>query len=135
MTDYTLRTPSQRYDRYTAQMQRLKTLLDLLRRYRALLMAVGIIILAVAVCFLLAVGSFSGEAKCGDFLYGETPVCGLKAFLSEVRYQYAPAEGEAIWSDASPTEPGPCRVRAISKNAFGIEYCSQVMTEIGRAHV
>lgn len=128
MTDYTLRTPSQRYDRYTAQMQRLKTLLDLLRRYRALLMAVGVIILAAAVCFLLAVGSFSGEAKCGDFLYGETPACGLKAFLSEVRYQYAPADGEGIWRDTPPTEPGPCRVRAVSKNVFGKECFSEEMT-------
>ena len=79
MTDYTLRTPSQRYDRYAAQMQKLRKLLDILRRCRALLIAVGAAALIAAVCFLFTVGSFSGEAKCGDFLYGEAPDCGLKA--------------------------------------------------------
>ena len=128
MTDYTLRTPSQRYDRYTAQMQRLKTLLDLLRRYRALLMAVGVIILAAAVCFLFAVGCFTGEATCGDFLYGESPDCGLKAFMSEVHYQYATTGTEAVWHDAMPTEPGTYRIRAVSKNAFGGERFSEEMT-------
>ena len=128
MTDYTLRTSSQRYDRYRARMEKLKKLLNFMQRYQTALIVVGVMLLAIAVCFPLAVGCFAGKAICDDFIYGETPVCGLKAFLSEVRYQYAPAEGEAIWSDASPTEPGPCRVRAISKNAFGIEYCSQVMT-------
>ena len=128
MTDYTLRTPSQRYDRYAAQMQKLKTLLDLLRRYRILLMAVGAMALAAAVCFLFAVGCFTGKAVCGDFLYGETPDCGLNAFLSGMRYQYASAGGEAVWHDVIPTEPGTYRIRAVSKNAFGGERFSEEMT-------
>jgi len=128
MTDYTLRTPSLRYDRYTAQMQKLRKLLDVLRRCRALLTAVGAAALAAAVCFLFAVGCFTGEAVCGDFLYGETPDCGLKAFLSDVRYQYAPIGTETVWHDAAPTEPGPYRIRAVSKNAFGAERFSEEMT-------
>ena len=111
MTDYTLRTPSQRYDRYISQMQKVKKLLELLRRCRFLLMAVGAVTLAAAVCFLFAVGSFAGDARCGDFLYGETPSCGLTAFLSDMRFQYAPANGEGVWSDAVPTEPGQYRIR------------------------
>lgn len=128
MTDYTLRTPSQRYDRYAAQMQKLRKLLDILRRCRALLIAVGAAALIAAVCFLFTVGSFSGEAICSDFLYGEKPDCGLKAFLSEVRYQYAPIGTEAVWHDAMPTEPGAYRIRAVSKNAFGGERFSEEMT-------
>ena len=128
MTDYTLRTPSQRYDRYTAQMQTLKKLLDILRRCRALLIAVGVSALAAAVCFLFAVGCFTGEATCGDFLYGESPDCGLKAFMSEVHYQYATTGTEAVWHDAMPTEPGTYRIRAVSKNAFGGERFSEEMT-------
>ena len=128
MTDYTLRTPSRRYDRYTARMRKMRKLLDLLRRFRALLMAAGAVVLVAAVCFLLAVGSFSGEAKCSDFLYGEMPACGLRAFLSEVRYQYAPAGGEAAWSYAMPAKPGTYRIRAVSENVFGGDRFSEEMT-------
>lgn len=124
---YQFPAKSQRYDRYEARIKRLNRFLRPIRRHPVL---TGLAVLAVTagmVALLLCIGSFSGELKCGDFRYGDAPDCHLKAFLSKLHYEYAP-EGDSVWTDTLPTQPGAYRIRAVSKNGFGQLRYSDSMT-------
>lgn len=116
---FSLYAESRRYSRYEARIRRFGQILGWVRRHWVMLALAGLLIAVAVVGFLLAVGSFTGSISCEDLIYGETPRCSVEVFLSDVRYQYAAAEGEAVWSDELPTLPGTYRIRAVSKNGFG----------------
>lgn len=122
---YSLSTKSQRYDRYEARMKALGRILDRLRRHPVATTVTVLVLVLGIVAFLLSMGSFSGEAHCDDFVYGDAPQCQLTAFLSKIRYQYETGVG---WSDQLPTAPGTYRIRAVSRNGFGIPRYSEAMT-------
>ncbi|MBQ7344808.1 MAG: transglutaminase domain-containing protein [Oscillospiraceae bacterium] len=125
---YTLQGESQRYSRYETRIQRIGQALGWARRHRIVLALTALWITVAVVGLLLAVGSFTGSLTFETLTYGGSPPCTIHAFLSDVRYQYAPAEGEAVWSDESPTLPGKYRIRAVSKNGFGRERYSDPAT-------
>lgn len=127
MEAYSLREESQRYHRYVEKMRKLQKPARFLYRWRWRLLAAAGAVLALYVCALFLAGSFMGQARCEDFVYGETPVCGLKAPGGEVHYEYAPAQAEAPWQADLPTEPGLYRIRAVSENSLGITRFSREM--------
>lgn len=125
---YSLHAESRRYDRYMARMLALKRMLRFAKRHR-LAIAATALVLAAAVCvFLLTIGTFSGSLNCTDLTYGETPAGSMTAFLSDVQYQYACIDGDPVWSDQTPTQPGQYRIRAVSHNGFGQERYSESAT-------
>lgn len=123
---YSLSTKSQRYDRYEARIKALGRHLDRLRRHPVATTVTVLVLVLGIVAFLLSMGSFYGEAKCDDFVYGDAPSCHLSAFLSKIQYEYASLEGQ--WSDQLPTSTGTYRIRAVSRNGFGIRRYSEEMT-------
>lgn len=127
-TLYSLHARSPRYDRYEARIRAVRRILDGIRRHRIALAVTGAATVAAVLCFLAFVGHFIGQASYEDFVYGEKPQCSVKAFLSDTRYQYAPVDGEAAWSDAAPSLPGQYRIRAVSQNGFGQPHYGEAMT-------
>ena len=125
---YRFSTESQRYDRYEARMRRLGRFLGQIRRHPILAAMTVLVFTAGIIAFLLSIGSFSGELQCGDFRYGDAPSCELKAFLSSVHYQFADTEGDAVWTDILPNQPGTYRIRGVSRNGFGQFRYSEAMT-------
>ena len=125
---YFLPNGSRRYDRYEARMQSLGGIVRAIRKHPILSTLALLVLLGSILAFLLTIGSFSGEARCEDFVYGDAPACSLTAFLSPVRYQYAATEGEPVWSYDFPTTLGTYRIRAVSRNGLGIPRYSQSMT-------
>lgn len=125
---FSLYAESRRYSRYEARIKALGRILDTLRRHRIAVAAGALLVILAIFGFLLTMGTFTGDLRCEDLIYGDTPQCSLKAFLSDVRYQYAAADGEAFWSDDAPTLPGRYRIRAVSKNGFGQPKYSDAMT-------
>ena len=119
---------SQRYNRYEQRVLRIRHRLDWIRRHRVLLIVIAALIVLVVVCFLLTIGSFIGQLRGDTLIYGEKPEGAIRAFLSDIQYQFAPAEGEPIWSDTFPTAPGEHRMRAVSKNGFGQPRYSDCVT-------
>ena len=116
---YSVEPESMRYNKYEARMQVVGRMLDGIRRHKLLVAFVTAAVVALVLCFLGLIGMQSGEAKCADFVYGEEPPCSVKAFLSDLKYQYTAAEGTADWSDRMPSLPGKYRIRAVSRNGFG----------------
>lgn len=116
---FSLGTQSRRYTQYEQRVARLRHSLDWIRRHWILLAVIGVLLAAAVIGFLLTIGTFSGTLSCNSLVYGETPNCSIQAFLSDVHYQFAPAEGEPAWSDHFPSFPGEYRIRAVSKNGFG----------------
>ena len=125
---YSLHREGWRYARYEARVLAAGRFLAWLRRHRIGLALTGVAVLALLLGFLGVIGTFTEPVRCENFVYGDVPFCSAKAFLSQVRYQYAPAEGEAVWSDSAPTAPGAYRVRAVSKNGFGMPRYSEATT-------
>ena len=125
---YSLHKESKRFVRYEERIQAAGRLLDGIKRHRVALTAIAAAVIALVLGFLFMVGTFIGAAKCEDFVYGNDPQCAAKAFLSDTRYQFAPADGEMVWSDTMPTLPGQYRIRAVSQNGFGMPKYSEVMT-------
>ncbi len=119
---------SPRYERYVSRMGKVRKLLAGIRRHWLALTVAAAAVVGLVLCFLSLIGHFSGQARCADFVYGQQPDCGLKAFLSRVEYEYAAACGEPAWSSEMPVEPGQYRIRAVSKNGFGVRRYSEEMT-------
>lgn len=125
---YSLCTVSDRYDRYVARMQAIGRVLNSIRRHRIAISA-ATVLAAVLVCgFLAIIGNFTDALVCQDFIYGDEPSYAAKAFLSDVQYQFSPMEGEAVWSETTPTIPGEYRIRAVSENGFGRPNYSEEMS-------
>ena len=125
---FSLRAESPRYRRYEARVQRLAKTLRWAKGHWLLLTLAALLTIAAVIGFLLTVGTFTGTLDCKTLVYGENPQCSMDAFLSQVSYQYAPAEGEPVWSDTFPTLPGQYRIRAVSKNGFGQPRYSDFVT-------
>lgn len=125
---YSLRQESKRFSRYEERVQAVGRLLDAIKRHRIALIATVATVIVLIFGFLFIIGTFIGVAKCENFVYGNDPQCAAKAFLSDARYQFAPAVGEAVWSDTTPVLPGQYRIRAVSRNGFGMPKYSEVMT-------
>ena len=120
---------SARYSRYEAKMQRVGQILDGIKRHRIAVGLIATTIIALLICFLGMIGHFMGVPSCRDYIYGDQPACSVNAFLfDDMQYQFASAEGEAIWSNSSPILPGPYRIRAVSQNGFGQPKYSQAAT-------
>lgn len=125
---YSLSTESKRFSRYEERIQAVGRLLDGIKRHRIALAVTAATVIVLVLGFLFMIGTFIGTAKCEDFVYGNEPQCAAKAFLSDTSYQFAPVDGEAVWSDTTPILPGQYRIRAVSKNGFGMPKYSEVMT-------
>lgn len=127
-SEFSMRTQSRRYEDYEKRIQGVRKMFDYIRRHRIALTAVAIALTGLVFCFLGMIGHFTGEARCSDFYYGEQPQSSLRAFLTGVEYQYASADGEPVWSDQAPVVPGQYRIRAVSRNGFGVYRYSEEMT-------
>ena len=125
---FNLDTESRRYSRYARRIARFRHTLDWAKGHWLLMTVIALLITAAVIGFLLIIGTFTGALTCDSLIYGETPSCSIRAFLSEVHYQFAPAEGEAVWSNHFPTAPGEYRIRAVSKNGFGQKKYSNDVT-------
>ena len=122
---------SPRYERYVSRIGKIRKLLAGIRRHWFALTAAAAAVVGLVLCFLSLIGHFSGQAFCADFVYGQQPDCGLKAFLSPVEYEYASACGEPAWSSEMPVEPGQYRIRAVSKNGFGkLRYSEEMIATL-----
>ena len=113
-----------RYDAYVDRMRFLYKIVDVLARFKYVILLVVASLCSATVAFLLYIGSFSTMPFIPNFSYGESESAQAEAFLSDVRYEYA-AKDSDVWSAEAPTRAGEYKVRAISKNGFGKERYSE----------
>lgn len=125
---YSPHAESQRYAQYEAKIRAVRAFLDALWRHRLVIAALSLVV-AGLICGLLAVmGTFIGTFTCQDFTYGDVPPGNARAFLSDIHYEFAPADNDGVWTANTPTELGPFRIRAVSKNGFGAPRYSEDVT-------
>lgn len=119
-TVYFKPTQSRRYERYVDRIRMLGKAFVFIRKHRIAICTAMAVVTGAILCLLAISGFFMGEARCGDYVYGELPQCGLQAFLSEYTYQYASGQDGNVWTDGLPAMPGQYRLRAVTKNPLGI---------------
>ncbi|MBQ8432914.1 MAG: hypothetical protein IJX28_08535 [Clostridia bacterium] len=109
------------YQAYEEKMQRIAQRIQWVRRYRYLLLAGGIALLALCATLLLLQGALLSDASAPEepLVYGSPTSFRANAFLGRVTFEYRVAgEGEA-WSTELPRLPGNYLARAVSHRTFG----------------
>lgn len=109
----------ERYERYEQRMLMLLKVLKWIKKYYKIITIPLAVATVAALSFLAVVGTFFETPVCSDCVYGEYPQVQATAFLSDVYYEYCPADGEGTWSADRPSQTGTYMMRAVSKNGFG----------------
>lgn len=118
------------FGRYEAYERRIRTLARVLwwlvKHY--LKIAIPTAVAAAALTFVGTVpGIVTEPVSCPDLVYGTAPTCSAQALMSDIVYEYAAMEEDAVWSTQAPDVAGMYRVRAVTKNGFGKPRYSEEM--------
>ena len=106
------------YENYRNKVLRLSAFLSKVVKHMALIITICSVVLAAVITLLLTIG-LPGKVECtAEVIYGDSYDCLAKAFLSDVRLEYAPADADE-WSEEKPYLPGSYQVRAVGSSAFG----------------
>ena len=91
------------YDRYENKIKKFAKFRNVIKRFKFLFLAIFALMIAAVATLLGLKGSFSGEIKISDSVYGESysDPEGVSAFLSSVSYEYAKA-GSEDWNSQKP---------------------------------
>ena len=107
------------YDAYVVKMKKLVKIRNWIIKYKFLLLAIAVIILAGTISFLASIGSISIVNDCKEeIVYGEKIKFEASAFLKEVTYEYR-GDGIRQWTTELPIYPGEYEVRGVAKGFFG----------------
>ena len=106
------------YENYQKKIQKVAAVLSKVVKHLALIIGVLSAVLVITIT-LLATKGLTGAVKCeSSIVYGESLLCEAKAFLSDVRYQYAPKNSET-WSEVPPILPGEYKIRGVGISSSG----------------
>ena len=108
-----------RYDRYERRVERFVRTLEFVKKHRVSIILTALAIIACIFALMFFSGSITSGIVCDSLHYGEYSELGASAFLCDVKYQFS-SDGES-WSEHPPTAAGEYYVRAVTKNALGIE--------------
>ncbi|MDE6613422.1 MAG: hypothetical protein K2K28_02590, partial [Clostridia bacterium] len=115
------------YDDYRKKMNKLKNVLDTVKRFRVPIIIVCAALIALIVTLMSVSGIVYDKTDCPAALtYGEELDYRAKAVLKSVRYEYA-EENSDNWSSEKPVRAGSYKVRPVSKSVFGT-------TRYGKTH-
>lgn len=107
------------YDAYVVKMKKLVALRNWILKYKFILLAITIVILAGTISFLASIGSIKIVNDCKEeIVYGEKIKFQASAFLKEVSYEYR-GDGMRQWTSELPLYPGEYEVRGVAKGFFG----------------
>ena len=107
------------YDNYRKKMNKLKNVLDIIKRFRVLIIIVCAALVALIVTLMSVSGIVYDKTDCPATLtYGEDLSYRAKAVFKSVRYEYA-EENSDKWTDTKPVRAGSYKVRPVSKDVFG----------------
>lgn len=112
--------PAGRYQQYENKIQKAAKIVKFVRRHRIAFAAALLALAAVFFCLTYCMGIFTQDIECADLIYGEEMQFSAKAFLTDVRFEYA-VSGSDSWTDTAPVIPGEYDIRAVSENLYGKE--------------
>ncbi len=112
--------PAGRYQQYENKIQRIAKVIKFVRRHRIAFAVTFLTLAAVFFCFTYCMGIFTQDIECADLIYGEEMQLSAKAFLTDIRFEYA-VSGSDSWTDTAPVIPGEYDIRAVSENLYGKE--------------
>lgn len=106
------------YENYQNKIKKVAAVLSKIVKHLVLIIGVLSAVVVISVT-LLATKGLTGAVKCeSTLIYGEAFDCEAKAFLSDVRYEYAPRNSEE-WSAERPVFPGEYKVRGVGISSTG----------------
>ncbi|MDE5722378.1 MAG: transglutaminase-like domain-containing protein [Clostridia bacterium] len=107
------------YDDYRKKMNKLKNVLDTVKRFRVLIIIVCAALIALIVTLMSVSGIVYDKTDCPATLtYGEELDYRAKAVFKSVSYEYA-EENSDKWTYEKPVRAGSYKVRPVSKSVFG----------------
>ena len=112
--------PAGRYQQYENKIQKVAKIIKFIRRHRIAFAAAFLTLAAVFFCLTYCMGIFTQDIECADLIYGEEMNFSAKAFLTDIRFEYA-VSGSDSWTDTTPVIPGEYDIRAVSENLYGKE--------------
>lgn len=93
--------PAGRYQQYENKIQKVAKIIKFIRRHRIALAAAFLTLAAVFFCLTYCMGIFTQDIECADLIYGEEMNFSAKAFLTDIRFEYA-VSGSDSWTDTPP---------------------------------
>ncbi len=116
------------YEKYRQKTLKVARFLQLVKRFRALILSVAAFIVASTATLLGIAGLVYEDGVCPpQIAYGERVSYQSSAIFTEVWYEYARLNSEE-WSREMPVQVGEYAVRSVSKSVFGNPRYGKVQT-------
>ena len=107
-------------------MLKIKRVLDVIYKFRVLIIAVVLLVTGAISALLITKGTLiTVEACASEVRYGDQLSYEVKAFISTVEYEYKKV-GDGNWQTEMPREVGAFEVRAVGKRSFGGKFYGEV---------
>ena len=107
------------YEPYEEKIRKIAHVRDVIYKFRFFILGAVALITGLVIAFLSVQGSILKDVNMkSSYVYGESFSPSATAFMRDVEYEYC--EG-GTWTKKKPVMPGGYRVRAKSKNGFGMD--------------
>ena len=113
------------YQDYKEKINRRVKIRRTLRKYRVAIICAISLIALLMLSFMVTKGMvFGNTLENGKIEYGDKPAFEASAIFSDVRYQFATAQGEE-WTNTVPVLLGEYKMRVVSNGVFGERYSDE----------
>ena len=116
------------YDKYKSRIMYIAKIVDVIKKFRVLILSVVLAVTAIVTGLLAARGTVYGEDSIPtQITYGEQLSLGADAFMSHVSYEFR-REGDGEWTTQKPTRAGKYQIRPVAEATFGGKRYGDVCT-------
>jgi len=115
------------YKSYKNKIEKIAKIIDIIKKYKVLILSVVGALLAMLITFLSVKGIVTEDFSVSttQIVYGESVTYSADALFSKTYYEFREKDSNE-WQEGTPSLAGEYFIRAYSKKAFGIKNYSEI---------